>query len=172
MNSDYIIYDRFSGPMIKKSFLRRMLDRLPANNNDYALEGALGYLFEREHTGEYLPLDKVRNLMNGAIGSGAASQVLDCLFCDEEDLPDMILDDPRSVQAEVARARLGMPKPPPGEGAEYKVTGMRMSPSSLSTLVDGRNRSIPPDGSKMPARRAQALSKRGSLTAHGNLRNL
>lgn len=159
MESNYLIYDRLAGPMVKKTFLRRMLDRV-AGVDDWDFHGAIGYLFERQHTGEYIPIDKIKMLLGGSIGTTAVTQVLGCLFCDEEDLPDMILEDPRSVQAEIARARLGMPKPPP----EHKITMTNpgrgvghVSPAIYNTSVMGQRRD-PPEATKIPARRAQALA--------------
>lgn len=170
MQSDYLIYDRISGPMIKKSFLRRLMDRMSGGRDDYDLQGALGYLFERQHTGEYIPLDKIKMLMGGSIGQSYTAQMLNCLFCDEEDLPDMILEDPRSIQAEVARARLGMPKPPPAESVSRFSMPQGRSVSHMTPAVNNpllvidRNRSS--GEVKMPARRAQALADKRKDTFH------
>lgn len=97
-----IIRDGFGGLLIKKSLLRNLMER------DGAVKDSLNYLLDVPHTGEYVSVDKISDLLKGAIGRAEASKTLYCLTCPESELPDLVLsDDP--LESDIARARIGMP---------------------------------------------------------------
>lgn len=102
MKNEMIISDGFGGTMVKKDLLRGLLAR------NKALSDAMSYLLDVPHTGEYVSLDKIADLMKGAIGREGTSKTLYCLTCTRDSLPDLVLsDDP--IESDIARARLGLP---------------------------------------------------------------
>ena len=97
-----IIRDGFGGLLIKKSLLRNLMER------NVAIKDSLSYLLDVPHTGEYVSVDKISDLLKGAIGRAESSKTLYCLTCQESELADLVLsDDP--LESDIARARIGMP---------------------------------------------------------------
>ena len=90
---------------IKKSVLRNLIMRsLDSESSD-----AIGYLLDVPHSGNYVSVDKISDLLKASVGREATSKLLYSCVCDEEDLPDIMLDRAGSIEAEIARARLKMP---------------------------------------------------------------
>ena len=90
---------------IKKSVLRNLIMR----SLDSGASDAIGYLLDVPHTGNYVSVSKISDLLKASVGREAASKLLYSCVCDEEDLPDIMLDQPGSIEAEIASARLRMP---------------------------------------------------------------
>lgn len=146
MESDLIV--RIQGELlVKKNVLIGLVSRSPQGSD--ALD-AIGYLIDQPHTGNYVSVSKVSDLLRGAIGRDATSKLLHSMVCDEEDLPDIMLSNPGSVEASVAAQRLRMPES--SKAPKPRKIPSALGPSSLAPSY------LPPEV-KMPARRAQALGK-------------
>lgn len=152
-----IIHDAFGGLMIKKDLLRRLLDR------NRSLSDSLSYLLDVPHTGEYVSLEKVSDLMKGVLGRGDTSKTLYCLTCNADELPDLILSDDR-LESDIARARLGMPSAKKPSYSEVLSTSFQDVPDRDEFSMSSFLGIDPMNTQKIPARRASRLAANGGRT--------
>jgi hypothetical protein len=104
---------------------------------DEGLRETIGYLMHTEHTGSYVALSKVRDLLRGS-GRGFSSKVLYALTCPEDELPDIILSDPSSLESSLASSRLHLPSPDKSKKFEEGTDGGLQASKRPAKLSAGR----------------------------------
>ena len=137
--------------MVKKDLLRRLMER------NSAIKESLSYLLDVPHTGEYVSVDKIADLLKGAIGRADASRTLYSLTCPESELPDLVLSDDR-IESDIARARIGMPSAKMISYHDLISNLMEGAPSGDSFSMSGFLGIDPLNTQKIVARRASKLS--------------